>query len=199
MSTVLESNRELSRRLASLEDRSGEQHSIASSRTSIGRFSITSRLSLLRSYEFDNDLKSSRPYRKATRDSVDFSFRSSIALSYAWSKLTLSDISFISVVALPIRANEITNGHHYEDEGLKNAAVHQKLHFSEISSQEAKVTQSSSNDDRSFDTKTLTARDNSSTFNPSKLEQEYTLSIVGGTNNGMTELILEVSSTVVPK
>ena len=67
-------------------------------------------------FEFEDDLESSRVYRRAQRDSMDFSFRSSIARTNAWSifsGLSLGDISAISVIALPVFAQDITNAHHY--------------------------------------------------------------------------------------
>lgn len=67
-------------------------------------------------FDFQDDLKASRPYRNVKRDSVDLSFRTSIARSHAWSVfsgLSLGDISNVSVIALPIYADEITNSCHY--------------------------------------------------------------------------------------
>jgi hypothetical protein len=136
ISNLLESNVELSRRLAVLEDyfdaRSiisrrqshvfslsspeGEQavarvgcgSNTESSNSKTGTFSTR--------FEFESDLEASRVYRRAARDTVDFSFRSSIAKSNTWSIfscISLSDISIISVIALPINSTDITNGQHY--------------------------------------------------------------------------------------
>jgi hypothetical protein len=69
-----------------------------------------------RAFPFERVLKASRVYRRAKRDTTDFSFCSSIPLSHAWSALSdisLSDISVISVVALPLCLTDIPNGHHY--------------------------------------------------------------------------------------
>lgn len=66
--------------------------------------------------EFEKDLKASRVYRRVKRDTMDFSMRSSIAHSHAWSifsGISLSDISEISVLALPIYPEDITNSQHY--------------------------------------------------------------------------------------
>ncbi len=66
-------------------------------------------------FEFESDLESSRVYRKALRDTIDGSFRGSM-LSTAWSifsDLSMSDISTVSVIALPISAADLTNGQHY--------------------------------------------------------------------------------------
>ena len=68
-------------------------------------------------YEFKGDLEASRVYRKAQRVSTDYSFRSSVALSHAWSALSdvsLSDVSNISTVALPVTFTELANGYHYK-------------------------------------------------------------------------------------
>lgn len=67
-------------------------------------------------FDFETDLEASRPYRRAHRDTMDFSFRSSVAHSDAWSVfsgLSLSDVSILSVIALPIYADEIGNANHY--------------------------------------------------------------------------------------
>ncbi len=67
-------------------------------------------------FDFESDLEASRPYRRAQRDTVDFSFRSSVAHSNAWSlfsELSLSDVSLMSVIALPVYADEVGNSHHY--------------------------------------------------------------------------------------
>jgi cell division control protein 24 len=68
------------------------------------------------SFDFENDLEASRVYQKAQRDTMDFSFQSSIAYTSAWSVfsgLSLSDVSIISAIALPLYADEITNAQHY--------------------------------------------------------------------------------------
>ena len=69
------------------------------------------------SFDFENDLETSRPYRRAQRDTMDFSFRSSIAHTNAWSQfsgLSLSNISIMSAIALPLYPDEIENAQHYE-------------------------------------------------------------------------------------
>lgn len=68
----------------------------------------------LPNFHFQSDLDASRVCRKAQRETADYSFRSSNAFSYAWSALSdtsLSDISMISVVALPLMGDDITNMH----------------------------------------------------------------------------------------
>lgn len=66
--------------------------------------------------DYKDSLETSRVYRRAQRDTVDYSFRSSVIMSRAWSILSgfsLSDISAISVIALPVYQNELTNAQHY--------------------------------------------------------------------------------------
>ncbi|KAK3303446.1 uncharacterized protein B0T15DRAFT_504665 [Chaetomium strumarium] len=68
------------------------------------------------SFAFESDLEASTAYRRAQRETVDFSFRSSVAWSNglsAFSRLTFGDVSVLSVIALPIHADEISNSHHY--------------------------------------------------------------------------------------
>ncbi|KAH7117358.1 CDC24 calponin-domain-containing protein [Dactylonectria macrodidyma] len=67
-------------------------------------------------FEFEPQLKSSRVYRRAKRDTMDFSVRSSMARTHAWSQfsgISLGDISHISVLALPLYAEDIVNPQHY--------------------------------------------------------------------------------------
>ncbi|KAF4499311.1 Ras family, other [Fusarium agapanthi] len=67
-------------------------------------------------FDFEHDLKLSRVYRLAKRDTMDFSIHSSVARTHAWSSLSgisLSDISHISVLALPLYVEDISNPQHY--------------------------------------------------------------------------------------
>ncbi|KAI0545639.1 hypothetical protein F4679DRAFT_560234 [Xylaria curta] len=69
-------------------------------------------------FEFESDLNMSRVYRRAQRDTMDFSFRSSVTNKRAWSMLSshsLAHISVLSVIALPLDLEDITNRHHYID------------------------------------------------------------------------------------
>ncbi|GAW21439.1 hypothetical protein ANO14919_109580 [Xylariales sp. No.14919] len=69
-------------------------------------------------YEFESELEMSRVYRRARRDTMDFSCRNSIAHTHAWSALSgysLADLSVLSVVALPLDLEEVANRHHYID------------------------------------------------------------------------------------
>tara|TARA_R110002003_G_scaffold132_4_gene12389 strand:+ start:269 stop:1918 length:1650 start_codon:yes stop_codon:yes gene_type:complete len=137
-SSLLQSNRELSSRLAHLEDQLGttmslcthRPGSLAPSDDTITRATILSRtehLNLLtndtetiRSFEFEKDLEALWVYQKMTRNTTDASFCTSLVRSHAWTALTevsLSDISVISVVALPISLFELENPYHYEFRG----------------------------------------------------------------------------------
>lgn len=74
---------------------------------------------------FEKDLIASRVYRRIKRDTMDFSMRSSVARSNGWSVfsgMSLSDISEISVLALPIRPSDITNPQHYVEGPESQAA-----------------------------------------------------------------------------
>ncbi|CVL13456.1 hypothetical protein FPRO06_07790 [Fusarium proliferatum] len=79
--------------------------------------STSSWRSSLFEFDFEHDLKLSRVYRHAKRDTMDFSARSSAAPTHAWSSLSgisLSDISHISVLALPLYVEDISNPQHYK-------------------------------------------------------------------------------------
>ncbi|KAF1843551.1 uncharacterized protein K460DRAFT_407893 [Cucurbitaria berberidis CBS 394.84] len=134
-SDILKSNLELSRRIAYLEECFDTSKSMRVYRpvgftqtgglpqnAAIERLQETNtRLSLgslgaAQNFQFESDLKSSRVYRKAKRHTADYSFRSSIALSHAWSSMSdisLSDISVVSVVALPITLDDVGDLGHY--------------------------------------------------------------------------------------
>jgi hypothetical protein len=137
---LLASNHDLSRRMARLEDCFDTASTIRPYRPpssvitaipannpvdtqldgSTRRFSIES-FNPIQEYHFDFELKASRVYRKVKRETADYSFRSSAMLSHAWSALsdnTLSNISIISVIALPIDPEDITNGQHYTFYGI---------------------------------------------------------------------------------
>ncbi|KAK4443349.1 hypothetical protein QBC34DRAFT_211599 [Podospora aff. communis PSN243] len=143
---LLQNNRDLSRRLMSLEDSFDAQSTVAKRQSIAGSIarkpdserqlmpsdggSSTSRPQsptspqgpLASSLAFEDDLNGSGPYRRAQRDTMDFSFRSSIARSNAWSVfsgLSLDDISVLAVIALPVYADEISNSHHYEFGGQR--------------------------------------------------------------------------------
>jgi len=67
-------------------------------------------------FEFERVLFSSRVYYGTKSHTSDVSFRSSVGLSHAWtalSDISLSNISSISVVALPLTSKDVSNRHHY--------------------------------------------------------------------------------------
>lgn len=130
---LLKNNLDLGRRVADLEHSSDDDcstrwsFSIHSTGTVLHRMEDVrinrserisqSRFTRTNMFQFDADLQASHVYRKVMRDTVDYSFRSSIGLSHAWttlSKLTLSDISHLSVVGLPLYPNEVSNAYHYK-------------------------------------------------------------------------------------
>ncbi|KAM0382396.1 hypothetical protein ACHAPY_004388 [Fusarium culmorum] len=130
---LLESNQSLSRRLMNLEE-AMDTATIASRRmsfltlvedTSQGIASEQSHPSIAETdstigvskFDFEDDLEASRAYRRAQRDTMDFSFRSSIARSNSWSVfsgLSLGDISIMAVIALPVYQEDLANPEHYD-------------------------------------------------------------------------------------
>ncbi|KAM0543995.1 hypothetical protein ACHAPJ_012020 [Fusarium lateritium] len=130
---LLESNHALSRRLMNLEDALDAQ-TIASKRMSFLSLSgstpqrsesqksqpstvDTESTIAISKFDFEDDLELSRVYRRAQRDTMDFSFRSSIARSNSWSVfsgLSLGDVSIMSVIALPVYQEDLTNAQHYD-------------------------------------------------------------------------------------
>ncbi|KAG4253113.1 hypothetical protein FPRO03_07073 [Fusarium proliferatum] len=145
---LLDSNDALSRRLMNIEDALDDQTiisrrmNILSLRASPSKNTsqqLTTQLPatpngtetslIISKFDFEDDLESSRVYRRAVRESMDFSFRSSITRSHNWSVfsgLSLSDISIISVIALPVYQDDITNAEHY-DFGAPGPVVKQPL------------------------------------------------------------------------
>lgn len=129
---ILRCNQELSQRLANLEGRIGSSQSVITTRPAsrathgiehppngFGILNSSTRIpdDESRAFQFEGILKASRVYRRARRDSTDCSFRSSIPQSHAWtalSDISLSDISVISVIALPLQRNDITNQQRYD-------------------------------------------------------------------------------------
>ena len=97
-------------RLSMIEDYSASRALASPSSLTGSAYTATS------AFDFELDLEASRVYRRAQRETMDFSFRSSVAWSNGMSVftgLTLGDISIMSVIALPICAAEISNAHHY--------------------------------------------------------------------------------------
>ncbi|EXL94505.1 hypothetical protein FOIG_12700 [Fusarium odoratissimum NRRL 54006] len=125
---LLESNNALARRLMNLEDSLDFRSTVlrrtsflspltpSDPHTSSRRLSTETSLRIP-TLAFETALRASRVYRRAKRYSMDFSFRSSVARSRNWSilsGLSLSDISNISVVALPIHRDDLTNAQDYD-------------------------------------------------------------------------------------
>ena len=84
-------------------------------------------------FTFDQDLNNSRAYSRAIkRDSV-WSTASSAVHTTSWSclsGLSLADVSELSVIGLPISAQELSNGHRFE---LTDAQLTQALEKNGIS------------------------------------------------------------------
>lgn len=101
----------------STSDIQSSEDSVASS---LSRLSLIPDQNSLTSSEFQSDLEASRVYRRAKRRTMDFSFRSSITGSNAWSVfsgLSLGDVSVMSVIALPLYAYDISNPQNYDFDG----------------------------------------------------------------------------------
>ena len=120
---VLKTNIDMSRRLKNIE----RMHpALASStRTSLNQSRSPSRSELqgrntvsLHGFAFETDLQASRVYRKVVMDASKLSILSngsSIGLS-SLSGLSLSDVSNVSAIALPISPSELWNHHRYGPE-----------------------------------------------------------------------------------
>lgn len=117
-SQLLQSNHDLRRRISILENGPRDEGSSVPSEAG-QRTSLISIKSQIRAFEFEHDLKESWVYRKVRRSTSDVSFRSSVALSHAHSALSdisLSDISAISIVALPFCSSDLSNSHYYRQD-----------------------------------------------------------------------------------
>ena len=123
--TLLKENRTLQRLLlgedilgdnrASLETASFPEQVRISNQRGSSTYRSVSHLSISR-FLFEDSLKDSRVYRRARVETVDQSIRSSVARTHAWSVfsgLSLGQISNISVIALPLYADDIGNRQHY--------------------------------------------------------------------------------------
>lgn len=132
---LLEGSNEVSQRLANIEHFLGMSH-FAASKPSLSRVSThaerqsimdagtsiqdkrtsNAQVDAARTFLFERVLKASRVYRRVKRDSERFSFCSSVAPSHAWTALSewsLSDISMISVIALPLDPASVPNAQRY--------------------------------------------------------------------------------------
>ncbi|KAH7146039.1 ras family-domain-containing protein [Dactylonectria macrodidyma] len=120
---LLERNHNLSKRLRGIESTFNItlQYQATSqfivSTDSLAPHTASLKRSSLVEFEFERDLKASYVYRQAKRDTMDFSVCSSVARTHAWSifsGISLSNISEISVLALPLYAEDIANPQHYD-------------------------------------------------------------------------------------
>ncbi|KAF2125096.1 hypothetical protein P153DRAFT_360706 [Dothidotthia symphoricarpi CBS 119687] len=133
MEQLVQTNRELCRRLRNLEDRfdatsvvtekfrgsntllQGDDETIRAVQPSTSKHvSILEAVKI--HFAFDDDLQSSRVYQMTRSSVCDHSFVSSAVRTNAWSifsGLSLADISIISVVALPLYSGDINNHEHY--------------------------------------------------------------------------------------
>ncbi|KAH8650456.1 CDC24 calponin-domain-containing protein [Ilyonectria robusta] len=122
MEILLERNHDLSKRMRDIESIfNTSQHQATSQFTAgadgLAPHTASPKRSSLVEFEFERDLKASHVYRRAKRDTMDFSVRSSVARTHAWSifsGISLSNISEISVLALPLYAEDIANPQHYD-------------------------------------------------------------------------------------
>jgi len=124
---LLESNHDISRRLQSMED-TRESESILTTCFRNGsdvevingaeesapdeshRFEPSDRL--YHQYSFETDLDTSRVYKRTQSYEPDTSFTSSAVRTHAWSLfsgLSLSQVSRVSAIALPVYSNHVFN------------------------------------------------------------------------------------------
>ena len=67
-------------------------------------------------FEFEDALEASKVYKRVLRDTCDASFSTSIVRTHAWSVfsgMSMGNISVMSVIALPLYIDEISNSEHY--------------------------------------------------------------------------------------
>lgn len=167
-------------------------------------------------FSFEGDLEQCRAYQKATRDTMDFSSRSSVVGSHAWSTLSdlsLSDISLIAVVALPIFSCDITNSQHYRFGHIESKPVLYSVDTGEfprwssvleyINTQEdvATASRESSAATRRVgsrdDTNMSLARGGHRSSSISGFLQEYSLVVVGGGGTNKSSLVMQVSTAEI--
>lgn len=130
---MLETNKDLCRRLESMEEAMAARsrlHSAADSMNlaqddsetirslsrhqNIGSYDYLEKIRIPTSFE--NVLEATRVYKRAIGNECDISLRTSYLQSRAWSQLSdlsLAQISNISVVALPLYQSDISNGQWY--------------------------------------------------------------------------------------
>ena len=77
------------------------------------------------SFTFEQDLRQSRVYNRVWRRKSLASLSSSAAPSFGWSclsEMSLANVSNISVISLPIAADELSNGGHYPEPSISNVS-----------------------------------------------------------------------------
>ena len=78
------------------------------------------------SLTFEQDLRQSKVYKRVQRRNSLASLSSSAAPSFGWSclsEMSLANVSNISVISLPIAANELSNGGHYRGPSIPRKAL----------------------------------------------------------------------------
>ena len=83
------------------------------------------------SFTFEQDLGQSRVYKRAMQRHSLASLSSSAAPSLGWSclsKMSLANVSNISVISLPITPNELSNGEHYRQPPIPPQLSMQGIH-----------------------------------------------------------------------
>lgn len=132
MARILATNQDLCRRLENLESHSVFHRGANSITTAIPELDDLETIRPTEDYQsvkecyglnasqlrfaFEGILEASRVYKKYQQNECDKSFRNSVALSRAWSylsDLSLAQISSVSVIALPICANDLSNPQWY--------------------------------------------------------------------------------------
>ena len=131
---VLESNEDISKRLNALEMPCDGSHSfidttngdVEDDRETIRPETENPRLDGPASFQtrdfsftFDQDLQTSRVYTRTANRQSNFSVRSGAVQSISWSLISgvsLSAVSNISVISLPISPLELWNGQHYSSD-----------------------------------------------------------------------------------
>jgi hypothetical protein len=99
-------------------DNDGPQHEIHRTQRARTRYSLISQNIIGDSSrsEFEDDLGNSRVYRRTQRYESDVSFTTSVVRDHAWSVfsgMSLSEISLISAIALPLHLDEVSNQEWY--------------------------------------------------------------------------------------
>ena len=125
VATLLERNHDVAQRLGRLESCMDTESILTRKRPSEGWDEKTVDLTpipesdVATRFDFEADLASSRVYRQIKRETIDrYSRRISVARStMAWSifsEISLSAVSAISVLALPLFSSDLTNPQHYK-------------------------------------------------------------------------------------